>query len=952
MMSAKSQTCQTPFSGHSILLPHRKLLRLALCVAIVFALFALVRGARAEGSQVARIDYEIGASIGRERGDVRFDERITLDASLMTRDDAAARHVTLWLYADRAHELPPSYDEITVERLFPSGMSRGGFGDLEVSVEGCGAEIVRQVEHADPVRGRDIAITVCASAREPVSLRVRGTLGTPKRYGTLGHAEGALMLGDPWYPLVVVGRDTTPAEGTHRLRVAWDDGTLVSAAGAHTGTTAEITQRRVTHAPLFVMPNAVTVHEVMQGVDVNVVTGRKPRVGDAPPTPEGFTSSDPWDTDTTSLVTRAVRRSVGFLRRLGFATAEEPATRAIAASVVVVEIPERQRLAVNLPGVVAVSDHAFRILPIDRVLRFHADGIARRVFSSLLLPHVRASADARLAASVSADIDGALLVDLARLADSGRRESPKDLLGFAGFHPSVDQLLYAPKIAFRAEYFHDIEEDDPDRDGAERARTTMPFGRFLLEKLRDRMGADAFARAAREHIERGVAWRTATERAYGASLDAFFRQWSAHRTLAYGIVLRREERIGGRIRHVIVIERRGDTWVREPVEVELVDEAGTRARRTWDAPGARGEVAWESDAPLDDATLDPERRLQEDLALESNHPRFDDEVDHSWRPPIFNSFALSVAVTEARPDANLDFVVKRLYDVREAYGINVSTSARGLSGRVRYIHGIGALRDANSTLGSWSVSLSTLRSANGFGGNRVPVTEIDVGAGVSWDTRRQTVDPKGGFGVSAAVAAGVARQDDAQPGSTFDAGLVKRGGDVQPTLAMSVRGEKLWWPHPLHVVALVGGGGVTRCPALPTQLQGLSGRQLLRGYAADELLGCSDTYAILEERFTVLRGEYVSVAQLTWFKALELVPFVAGGFLSSRRTASDLLEHPYAEVGGGLRAFFEWAGVQPSLVSVDVGVPLSRGTRQYVDSDGVARRRAPIGLYVSFEQTL
>ena len=102
----------------------------------------------------------------------------------------------------------------------------------------------------------------------------------------------------------------------------------------------------------------------------------------------------------------------------------------------------------------------------------------------------------------------------------------------------------------------------------------------------------------------------------------------------------------------------------------------------------------------------------------------------------------------------------------------------------------------------------------------------------------------------------------------------------------------------------------------------------------------------------MLRGEYVSVAQLTWFKALELVPFVAGGFLSSRTTASDLLEHPYAEVGGGLRAFFEWAGVQPSLLSVDVGVPLSRGTRQYVDADGVARRRAAIGLYVSFEQTL
>ncbi len=948
MTSAKIQTCQMPSTDDSILVPHRRLVRLALSVLLACVLVALTRDARA---QPARIDYEIGASIGRERGEVRFDERVTFDSSLMTRDAAGSRRVTLWLYADRAHELPRSYDEITVERIFPAGVSRGGFSDLEVSVEGCSAEIVRQADRADPMRGRDIAITVCASAREPVSLRVRGTLVTPRRYGTLGHAEGALMLGDPWYPLVVVG-SATPAEGTHRLRVIWDDGTLVSAAGAHAGTFAEVTQRRVTHAPLFVLPSAATLHEAMQGVDVTLATRRPGRVGDAPQTPEGFASSDPWDTDTTSHTARAVRRSVAFLRRLGFTATDEPAARAMATSLVVVEIPERQRLAVNLPGIVAISDHAFRVLPIDRVLRFHADGIARRVFASLLLPHVRSATNATLAPSVAADLDGALLVDLARLADSGRRESPKDLLGFAGFHPSVDQLLYAPKIAFRAEYFHDIEEDDPDRDGVERARTTMPFGRFVLEKLRDRLGADAFARAARDHVERGIAWRAAAERAHGASLDSFFLTWSAHRTLAYGIVARREERSGARTRHVVVIERRGDTWVREPVEVELVDEAGMRVRRTWDAPGARGEVMWESDAPLDDATLDPERRLQEDLSLEPNHPRFDDEIDHSWRPPIFNSFALSVAVTEARPDANLDFVVKRLYDVRAAYGINVSTSARGVSGRVRYLRGIGDLRDANSTFGAWSVSLSTLRSANGFGGSRVPVTEVDVGAGISWDTRRQTVDPKGGFGVSAAVAAGIARQDDAPPGSTFDAGIVKRGGDVQPTLAMSVRGEKLWWPHPLHVVALVGGGGVTRCPALPTQLQGLSGRQLLRGYAADELLGCSDAYAIVEERFTVLRGEYVSIAQLSWFKALELVPFVAGGFLSSRTTASDLLEHPYAEVGGGLRAFFEWAGVQPSLLSIDVGVPLSRATRQYIDADGAVRRRAPVGLYVSFEQTL
>jgi hypothetical protein len=131
----------------------------------------------------------------------------------------------------------------------------------------------------------------------------------------------------------------------------------------------------------------------------------------------------------------------------------------------------------------------------------------------------------------------------------------------------------------------------------------------------------------------------------------------------------------------------------------------------------------------------------------------------------------------------------------------------------------------------------------------------------------------------------------------------------------------------------------------------MSGRQYLRAYAADELLGCADAYAIFEERFTVLRGIYWNTAHVAWFKGIELVPFAAGGFVSSRTTASDLFDHAYAEVGSGVRAFFEYAGVQPTMLSVDVGVPLSRSSASYLDSSGIVHHRAPIGLYISFEQT-
>src|SRR5258706_15652471 len=91
MIRAKSQTCRTPCSSHSFVLPHR-----ALAVFVTLLLCLLTHDARAEdtarGAEVAdasraappRIDYEIGASLGRDRGEVRFDERVTLDASLLT----------------------------------------------------------------------------------------------------------------------------------------------------------------------------------------------------------------------------------------------------------------------------------------------------------------------------------------------------------------------------------------------------------------------------------------------------------------------------------------------------------------------------------------------------------------------------------------------------------------------------------------------------------------------------------------------------------------------------------------------------------------------------------------------------------------------------------------------------------------------------------------------------
>jgi hypothetical protein len=57
-----------------------------------------------------------------------------------------------------------------------------------------------------------------------------------------------------------------------------------------------------------------------------------------------------------------------------------------------------------------------------------------------------------------------------------------------------------------------------------------------------------------------------------------------------------------------------------------------------------------------------------------------------------------------------------------------------------------------------------------------------------------------------------------------------------------------------------------------------------------------------------------------------------------------------ASVGGGIRFHYEYGGVQPGVIAIDIGVPIRRTSEVY-SVDGVfVRNRAPVGFYVAFDQ--
>jgi hypothetical protein len=887
---------------------------------------------------MAQPRYHVEATIDVDAGRVLTDTQIELDAP----SEPRRSFLHLWLYADRMRHLPPSFDELSAERIFVGGASFGGFGALVVTVEGCPplrvAASVRETSNA--VRGRIVRVPICADAAVPTRVRVRGTLTLARRYGTLGHARDGLNLGDPWYPLVLAEDGLGPADGEHRVHVRLSDARTHGIAGPdgfHAQGYAKLALRASSHVPVFVVDPGFVQRSVIRGVDVELVTQRAPIALGRDSRQDPIGGVHPFEPDAVSRVAGSVREAIETMRSLGFVGHAQPGPRRMAERVTIVEIESRQRLAVSLPGMVAVSDRAFRLFPMERIERFHRVGVWRAAFASLLRPHllaVESLADRRWVA----DADAALLSELSLRRVAMRRDRPQDLVGFASFHPAVDQLLYAPQVRFESVYFAPVRERDPDRADAQRALNALPFGRFLYEKLRARLPMGDDTTLWRQHLMDGRRWQLAAERAAGMPLRWFFDQWlGPPRSVAYRIGKVVSEGTADGFEHTVHLERIGDTFLRELVEVEVVDEMGNARRAVWDEAGPEGRVRITTPGQLEDVQLDPDGHVEEDPRLGSDHPKLDNRLGRPWRLPVFNNLNVSLSVLELEPDVFADFVMKPKYDVRNAIQLRLSSDPRGYGAALSYRRGVGDLRDLNATEGSARVGLAGLRSDAGFGGSQEGVSEALVTASLGEDTRIQIYDPATGHALYVGGHLGVDREDTGR--SLLAAGV-------------SARGQLLLWPHIEHVVALTAGAQLARCPALVQAMPSLAGRHYLRAYEADELLGCAVAYAIVEERWSPIRGLFVNAANLAWGRRLELVPFLAGGFVSSRGTAADLLSSFHGEAGFGFRAFFDHAGIQPGMMAVDVAYPLTVSSRCGERDEGACvRRRAPFGVHLSFEQT-
>lgn len=901
------------------------LLGLAAALAAVLALsLSRARAATPERYDVeARVDVEAG--------------RIVTRTEIQLRVEQGESVVRLWLYADRLAVAPRVMDGRSARWIYPGEISLGGVDVTRVTVDGVAVEVSRHAldegaqERPDrpAIRARDfggsdLVVPLPPGPSRVVRITIESSLSVPDRFGRLGRAGARLALAGPWYPLVLGEGDGLPA-ALHRVRAQ-----LVHGVGA--GPDGRVSdalrvERQGAYVPLVAGADLEARSAPLEGGRSLVVVDRRDAYEAPTQRAEGLDAlADLAGIDRVASIREAALDVVRTADWLGIAVPDP---------LVVFVVPSRTELAATAPGVALVSDRIFQIFPIADLREFHLRAMRRALFGVLV--QGASAQDPIEDAPWVEDLRAAALED----ADEARRHASRGradrLLEPFSFHPAVDQLLNAPQVAFEDVYFGTVDEVDRFRDDPLRARFPYAHGRRLLTSIADAIDAPAMRRLIAMLARGRRSVRSAIERVAPGS-SARLAEWIRYPSLEvnYRLGAIESEPIEGggegegpRHRHRVHIRREGDER-REPVEIEIEDDGGERTIGRWDGEGEEGVVVIETRGAFRRAVIDPRMRVSESARVAPGHPRADDESSPSWRLPLFNNFSIDVLASEGNVTGFADITIRPRYDLDHLLVLRAVRTVARTTGRARYLHGLGPVITGNRRMVHLGGGLAFGRIEPGFATSALGGYSLELELSGSLSTERFIADPRDGVTASVQLGGGGTLRDDgslalAARGSFRVSGIVPVGL--------------------LQAFFFLGAGGFSAGATLDAERQSLGGRYALRGFANDELIGDGVLYGVIEHRYTLLGDLAINLLHAVWVREVQLVTWVGAGGVFGTLEGEDA--RFAAEGGAGLRFHYEYGGVQPGLLALDLAVPISRLATQPPSAVGA---RSPVTFYVSFDQ--
>jgi hypothetical protein len=597
---------------------------------------------------------------------------------------------------------------------------------------------------------------------------------------------------------------------------------------------------------------------------------------------------------------------------------------------VMVDIPAWDRMVQLGPGPVLVSNRLWRLLPATKVLWFHDLALVRQVGAQMVWPILNRY-QSKMDRYLVADIVGSSLAERYMREIHHGSKSVKQMLGWAGFIPVIDHMLYSPQVPFREVYSKSVEDPDPLRDSPWLFMNKLPWGKRILGKLEDLIGVEQTQQLVKNVVADKMLFSEAIQEYLDPDPTWFYDQWyGSYPSVNYRIGKIEDKKLpGGKWHHRVEIIRDGRS-IREPVTVHITDKNKVRTELTWDGIGERGRVECTTAAKIKKVRLDPRNRLVEDPALTPDSPKADNFNPLPWRPPIFNGLRISGDFLRGQPTIVAGFSLRRQYDITNVINLSGVYSPRNYGGALSYGRSFGPKRTLNSRTLYFGPSLGVFRygeveesSPNLPEETRFGAVVGAIGFFIGGDNRWYAYDPLEGFSFSVSARYTLGRADD---------------GHLVQMAKLGASTVGIFSPGLRHTFALlVGGTGLVGEPTA-SQLATLSVRSILKGFDVDETYGRLGFYAGLEYRHTLFSASNTRLPIFQWFDRLQGVAFAAGGTMSYPDGYDGLFtaERIFTEVGYGLRFHLLTFGVQQFIIGFEFAYPLTPTTRraEYTRDDG------------------
>jgi hypothetical protein len=880
-------------------------------VGLVAVCLGAAPAAAAETRVVCRLDTAGKALSGRAQIGVANPTGAPLD------------RVYLWLYPNRFTASPAGLDDVNFHWVYPRRFSPGFMRVASVTVDGAPAT-ARMQDH--PLAGKDTLLQV--TLPEPVApgawvwLEVDYHVAIPERYGGFGCADGACTLMGGFYPMLAGigarGWDLAAAPAASRIRVEmWvaDEDEVVTPSGLLRGPVAMWTVDDAPYAAAVVSRGFHRRERLSGATRVTFYTRE-----DEPPGDDADRQILPYVVeDHAAPLLRAAGRAVELLHGVGARVPPE---------VTVVAAPLRLELAAAHPGLVVASNRLYDLFPAERFRKFHTRELVRALYTVLL------------GGGREAEAAAAFLTERFTIQAYEKEEFAKEMLAPLAFIPTVDELIYAPQVAFADAFFGGVADPDKFRDDPRKMMNRTPRGSLYLEKLRDLIPAEAFAAVVR----RLAVDRVSLEEAVAPEVAASLHQYDdGYPPVGYRLGERRRVRLpDGRYRWEIDVEKKlldaGRPLV-EPVEVRVFDGLGQRHDTRWDGNGDRGTVEVTTAAPdLDVVEVDARARtLQARGPDEENDPRLDDRDPKRFKL-IYNGFGAVVNFSNLTLGLLVDASVRRIYDLKQALRLQLYSDQQiRIGGSLGYTYRYGTQVTANRLDRglNGSVALSRLSPFS----DQAAGTRLSVGGTWLFEDRQFFFEPRraSGFRIGARYAM-----------TTYDG-----SSDLLHTLTLSADVTKIVTPVDGHTFSFYAEGAtVVGDIALRNQLLQAAGEGALRGYIAGEILGRARIIGHVEWRGTIAHNLDWNFGHLLFLRGISAAAFADVGAVSGCSAYGDLFasRNLFASIGMGLRLNYDDLGVQPGMTALDVAVPLALRPRdclgaQTIDLSG---RRPPVMVYLSF----